>query len=409
MCLGELRLKTLSQTWCSRMLHRSHCGARLRVSIKWIFISALLCAVGRRVSPLQGAVNDTRPQYTVDFERYVCSNADPRQSADEAGDCTPEDVADVKYCALKQAAREQIRKCRKVEFNFGPPGGKKVLNCFVGLAFLVRSSHSLCTKLIKSGKHPPNCTGEALLSMAKQTVRRCGLLVPHNAQKPPVACTGGVLGTSTPQNSTGQMDRIILARLCVTILSRPSEFIFSHSNGSAPACWLPELVQTRQLYQSQGVWDVDDKCIDVVQTVFSRLVSTVYTRLEQFLVPRIYPVLLKRLGKSTADLLKYIAFSILRVGPLLVQRYKLPAYISRFRDTARQRRPSGHMQGTASTRATVSCKGLRGIPSAVRNTILALLQLLLVDIAQHRRFELKSTLVVAAFWDYLPCMLSSLV
>ena len=135
-------------------------------------------------------------------------------------------------------------------------------------------------------------------------------------------------------------------------------------------CWEPELEGARQLLSKPGKWDIDDKCVDTLKDIGSKLFSVLILQIvretSRFMFGRVSRVIVSH--GNFISFLKSIIVSLMS-EPIVLQRY-VHSMFEGFKTFVRHRN-----QLTLSNKVIASCRGFRGAKSMVRETVLKLLPL----------------------------------
>ena len=135
-------------------------------------------------------------------------------------------------------------------------------------------------------------------------------------------------------------------------------------------CWEPELEGARQLLAKPGKWDIDDKCVDTLKDIGSRVFSVLVRKFIREINRSNFGGVSK-VTVSHGILFSYLQSKILLLmsQPIVLQRYVYSTFED-FKAFVRHRN-----QLTMSNRVLVSCREIRGTKSEVRETVLRLLPL----------------------------------
>ena len=349
-------------------------------------------------------------QYTTEeFIGAVCSP--PLQSTPRIAPvlCTREQVTEVVFCALAQLVRVEVANCRGVDICTQP--GKYIV-CLIILhsAFhMVREVHNDA-----QGKPVtyPNRTAPSVFELARDTAEQCGLFLPNLIHNHPEICY-----TTMHKNSSrngrfsrfGHIEASILARVSLTILSRPGESLFRRTSAIEPGCWEPDILRTLQLYRRRDVWDVSDSCIDVLRVALLKI----YALAPSLLAGRTRFNVCSSSGHDFAMYVKtsleYALCAYVWLWHRVMPSANIPRWLSRFSSIAKRRRNKAVTSAKTASTPPVSCGKLRGKAKDVREALVTLLRLVLLARTELRGFQLAYVLDMLFLSNYFPCFVRQIV
>lgn len=121
-----------------------------------------------------------------------------------------------------------------------------------GLGSMLVIDRGFQVQVTKGAVQIVNCTKDKIFESARLTAHQCSLIIPDWFDTRPDLCRGG-------NSSSKIIIHMLLARIALTILSRPSEPVFGRGNPvTRPACWEPDMARSWELYNQPGLWDVSD-------------------------------------------------------------------------------------------------------------------------------------------------------
>ena len=351
-----------------------------------------------------------RNQYTTEeFISTVCSP--PLQSTTRVAPvlCTLEQVSKVVFCALAQLVRVEVANCRGVDIRTQP--GK-----YIGCLIILHSAFHTFREVHKDAQGKPvtypNCTAPSVFELARDTAEQCGLFLPNLIHNHPEICY-----TTMHKNSSrtgrfsrfGHIEASMLARVSLTILSRPGESLFRRTSAIEPGCWEPDILRTLQLYRRKDVWDVSDSCIDVLRVALLKI----YALAPSLLAGRTRFNVCSSSGHDFAmygkTSLEYALCAYVWLKHRQMLGMNIPRWISRFSSIAKHRRNKAVASAKTASTPPVSCGKLRGKAKDVREALVTLLRLVLLARTERRGFQLAYVLPMLFLSNYLPCFVRQIV
>jgi len=320
------------------------------------------------------------------FESYVCSSNTGWKNV-SIQPCSVEQLDIWSACFRRHIYRKHIRVCKKRFKDF---------TCIFLMIYALDSQHlvkkygnlmHLCSKYY--GRNAPFeivLSSEILLS-CNLTTRGNGLVHYREGRTKNDRC-------SIKSTACNHRIVIFLARAAISwILRFPAGQEMARKERHSIGCWDPEMAEAQHLYYKTGRWDVDDVCIDIVQTIGLRMLKRVFrtwyedAQSEQSV-----------LFKFQRTFLSFVA-SVLTLGQHSFLQATYYRVFLRFKAVAKRR--SGPMNGPV----VISCRGLRGPRADVKRTVETLIRLVLVDVLDHSQFKTATSLAVLPATTTLPCLI----
>ena len=369
----------------------------------------VLCGIAK--CDQHGQRGRPRTQYTTEeFVDSVCSPPLKGVPRVEPVLCTLDRVSEIVYCALEQLLRVEVVNCTGVDIRNQP--GKYVF-C---LAVLHRAFHTF-REVLKDAQRKrviyPNCTSPSVFELARRTAQQCDLFQPKFIHAHPELCNTTMRKASRrigPFLGFGYIEASVVARISLTVLSRPGESVFRRTSAIEPGCWEPDIVRTVQLYRRKDVWDVSDSCLDVLRVVLAKTYALAMSHLTnptRFKACFSSPFAFAVPGKTRLGYALCVAAWLKHRILLLVN---IPRWISRFRSVAKRRRYKAVTPSKSESHLShVSCKNLRGTAKDVREALLTLLRLVMIARTQHHGFQLVNVLEMSFLSNYFPCFVRQIV
>eukprot|EP00117_Sycon_ciliatum_P026987 scpid86160/ scgid22025/ len=318
---------------------------------------------------------------TADFLNAVCADGNvegPRRARDGSGTCFKRrHIAELLYCTLRQKMELIREHCLHTdEHSKKGYGNVWCLPVFIGYSNLHRKQFLRNNRTVF-----PKCEQvQTLLSIARGTVFSCSITTAHSTYSP--RRNGQVWATNTPifSKQSKPLESRMKARLALALLSRPTELPFDRVTSPVPLpCWEPELSDAEAIFARTGPWDVDDACIDVLETM-CRLVMRHAFR------DAIAESWRRNHRERGMKHFKGLDRLFLRLWAERVVQFSLRPMFAAFRlEAARRRIPQPNT-------SPVSCVGLRGRRRDVISTITALIGLVLITWLRVQHYALKATL-----------------
>ena len=349
--------------------------------------------------PVDMSVNGT----TLDFAKAVCKadiGLDQSATSADTAICTTNTALKLLNCVVEKAVENHLHGCR---------------------LSLEKNSHSMfsayCTVFItvisSLARHPQQ---NSIMPIGRDVCWRFGKTFRVNG----FVQLGQLLARSCQLQSQIQLFK------CSTILFAevddkvgPSLFyigqLFSrialvfasasyNEHGSVKLdtmCWEGDLLRADDLYKLHGHWDLDEICVETLQTFSVSMLSAVREWFASITIHSPYSKPFYSSFGFLGEWIPYIIHAILEVltqySDMLLQMTVYPAF-KRFLNHAEHRNARGA--------ATVSCKGIHGNRSEVHNTVVQLVRLLIVNELHYYNFSLYSTAVGVACSHLLPCFVT---
>eukprot|EP00117_Sycon_ciliatum_P039759 scpid64629/ scgid29332/ len=327
-------------------------------------------------------------RHADDFD--VCSGS-RSQASDQ--DCNQVNQQRVSTCLILTVMLWTTRKCTEP----GVRTGKyDQLMCF-GLGLLATKwtlLHGIrCRNVLPRGL---NTTQAQLKYLARESLAICPLrpaewqptdqqLAKINSSR--VVCfhaSDNVLGSAIRHSA------LAVSRIPYLVITNGKAIL----NSASLPCWEKDLISAQKLYKRLVKWDVDDDCIQILQTVMRKIIDHLWTTAFENDGPA-HSLLAGDLALNRKLLvLAHSVVSILkRLAPTnsdyFLQRWFYPMF-KRLRNRARQSKLYKRTSALAP-----SCKGLRGRPSEVHSTIVQLIRLLMINELHHYNYSLFSQFLVS--------------
>eukprot|EP00117_Sycon_ciliatum_P031260 scpid57992/ scgid24486/ len=174
----------------------------------------------------------------------------------------------------------------------------------------------------------------------------------------------------------------------------------SHVGWTIP-CWERELLAAQRVYDNVSIsWSIDDDCVDVLQVIireylvhfldyFSR--NRLFEAVARFISLRYdFNGGLANVFQSVLEIMQRLYGDGQYGQDFIWQRWLYPMF-NRFRSTASDRRGRGH-EGRNST--VVTCNGLKGRASQVRDTVLRLTRLVLINELEFYKYSPTAVVLI---------------
>ena len=365
-----------------------------------------LCGISESVKERQ---RHRASYYTEEFVDYVCRP--PLQGSPRVQPvlCTREQVSEIVYCALDQLVRVEVANCTGVDIRIQP--GKYVF-CLAVLHLAFRTFRHVFKDAHEKPVIYPNCSAPSVFELARSTAQQCGLFLPNLIHHHPEICAT-TMHKNSPRRGRflgyGHIEASMLARLSLTVLSRPGESLFRRTSAIEPGCWEPDILHTLQLYRRKDVWDVSDSCIDVLRVALLKI----YALAPSLLAGRTRFNVCSSSGHDFAmygkTSLEYALCAYVWLRHRVLLSVNIPRWMSQFSSIAKRRRNKAVTSAKTASQLPVSCRKLRGKAKDVRDALSTLLRLVMIVRTQHHRFQLTYVLQMLFLSHYLPCFVRQIV
>ena len=338
------------------------------------------------------------------FVSYVCTPT-PLPTDNRAEFCGRADIAELMFCVIKNKLRVELKWCAR-----RARAGTKTHRAAIQVYCLLLPAYYL----VLYGQVQDDSTDRMMvfsvcdtveaLQLARKAVQNCQLSKPSRFTYNKNGCRGHLNASQFFGQDQGEMSQILWTKLALTLLSKPWGHFWGQSAQPAVlGCWERDLQDAKHLYDTRGHWDVDDTCVDVIETILTKVVHVTFS-----IFRRQFDQLNSEgelVGSQQANRIMktFTGLFITAVEDYVIHRQLLPA-LARFKSTAGKRSHHGWNRTT-----TVSCSLLRSNLKNVIRTVLILSRLVLVDTLQHFNFALSTTLWISMLNVPLDCAIHDIV